>query len=43
MFEAQHVLLDTTARRLQQQKDARHMEATVPQVLLHALTLAPMF
>ena len=28
MFEAQHVLLDTTAQRLQQQKDARHMEAT---------------
>ena len=27
MFEAQRVLLDT-AQRLQQQKDARHMEAT---------------
>jgi hypothetical protein len=27
MFEAQHVLLDT-AQRFQQQKDARHMEAT---------------
>ena len=28
MFEAQRVLLDT-AQRLQQQKDARHMEATM--------------
>ena len=28
MFEAQRVLLDTTAQRLQQQKDARHMEVT---------------
>ena len=27
LFEAQRVLLDT-AQRLQQQKDARHMEAT---------------
>ena len=42
-FESQRVLLDT-AQRLQQQKDARHMEATTGVITRFdvALTLAPM-